>query len=603
MNRHRGLFLGTALLGMLGIACSAGAQVLDFQQLEHNDGLTRDEGTVVIENGFQVTKGQNEAFNFATFGTQETRYPGSTALFNNTVNGVVKISAIDGHSFNVVSIDFANLNSPGSVAIHLVGNKTGGGQVTQTINHSDPDGILPLDLVTYPLTGFNNLDSIEWLQESPYHQFDNVRITGGIEISGYDITDAARSGFGGWGHAYNGIIADTGNFTANGFAFTRANYRSGCGTLNDGSEGTGTADTELFANNANARPRITLRLNGDFKVKGITLYSFDSGNTIPGTIRGCDVTIGGQTFSFSTTEPTPNDEFIDLTGSPLGNIATRQVILSNFIHDGSNGLNEMFCIGEIGLRGVSSGCTIDQNQPSATVYMAGFGQTDLAQSFQHPTSRNICGAGIKLQPNIGTTDTVRISLWDRLPNNGGTMLATGSVQGSAGCWVDVFWNPVTITPNTTYFLVFDGNTTLGISGDTSNPYPRGQVYANPGYQPFPNFDYTFRTYSNPIPQGINLTVTGTCPGTVTVRWTNAQPNATVALIFAKNTGSFIIPFGPCQGTRLGLGNNQIQLVNTFPSGSQGSGSRTGPVGNAACRGYLQMHDIPNCTLSNVAQLP
>ncbi len=261
-----------------------GNVIIDFQALEHNDNLVADHGTVVTEDGFQVTKGQGEPFNFATFGTQVDRYPGSTALFNNTVNGLIKISAIDGHSFDVQSIDFANLNSPGTVAIHLVGNKTGGGQVTQTINHTDPDGILPLDLVTYNLTGFSGLDSIEWTQESSFHQFDNVVISSG------------------------------------------------------------------------------------------------------------------------------------------------------------------------------------------------------------------------------------------------------------------------------------------------NP-------------------------------SISLSVRGTCPGSVTVSWSGAQPNSTVALIFAKNTGSFVIPFGPCQGTVLGLGANQIRLVNTFGAGSNGSGSRSGQAGSSACRGYLQMHDIPNCTLSNVAQLP
>lgn len=167
------------VIATCGLTLGAQAQVLDFQALEHNDGGIADHGTVVTEDGFQVTKGQGEPFNFATFGTQETRYPGSTALFNNTVSGVIKISAVDGSSFDVESIDFACLNSPGSVTISLVGNKTGGGQVFQTINHSDPDGILPLDLVTYNLSGFTGLDSIEWTQASPFHQFDNVVISQG----------------------------------------------------------------------------------------------------------------------------------------------------------------------------------------------------------------------------------------------------------------------------------------------------------------------------------------------------------------------------------------------------------------------------------------
>ncbi|GEM_PF-1455690 len=100
-----------------------------------------------------------------------------------------------------------------------------------------------------------------------------------------------------------------------------------------------------------------------------------------------------------------------------------------------------------------------------------------------------------------------------------------------------------------------------------------------------------------------LTATGTCPGLVTVRWENATPNSTVALIFAKNTGSFVIPFGPCQGTVLGLGSQSIRLVSTFPSGSNGSGSRSGQSQSGACRGWMQMHDLPGCNLTNVVRHP
>ena len=136
---------------------------------------------------------------------------------------------------------------------------------------------------------------------------------------------------------------------------------------------------------------------------------------------------------------------------------------------------------------------IDQNQPSGPIYMAGFSQTDLAQSFMQ-TNGNIAGAGILLQAGIGSSDNVTIQLWDALPNAGGTMLAEASATGTAGAWVDVYWTAVTITPSTTYYLVFVGNTTLGIAGDINNPYPNGHVFANPGYSPFPGYDYAFRTY-------------------------------------------------------------------------------------------------------------
>ena len=148
---------------------------------------------------------------------------------------------------------------------------------------------------------------------------------------------------------------------------------------------------------------------------------------------------------------------------------------------------------------------IDQNQPNNAAFLAGFSQPDLAQSFQQ-TNANIAGAGIFLQPFVGTPGVVTITLWDALPNAGGNALASASASGAPGNWVDVFWSPISIIPATTYFLVFtSNNSTLGISGDV-NPYANGQAYANAGFQPFPLFDYTFRTYydnqfSPQVPEG------------------------------------------------------------------------------------------------------
>lgn len=98
----------------------------------------------------------------------------------------------------------------------------------------------------------------------------------------------------------------------------------------------------------------------------------------------------------------------------------------------------------------------------------------------------------------------------------------------------------------------------------------------------------------------DLSITGTCPGRITVTWSNARPNVTLALVFARNLGNFQIPFGPCQGTYLGLGNQNIQLISTF---SSGTGNRSVSGNTQACGDYLQMHDIPACDTSNYATIP
>jgi hypothetical protein len=137
---------------------------------------------------------------------------------------------------------------------------------------------------------------------------------------------------------------------------------------------------------------------------------------------------------------------------------------------------------------------VDQSQPVNSTPIAAFFQGDLAQSFQQ-ANNNVAGAGIFLSSYYGAGGAVTISLWDDLPNQGGTQLAGNSAAGTPGDWVDVFWSPVGVTPDTTLYLVFTStDDQMAIGGDTNNPYARGQLYANPGYMSFPTYDYTFRTY-------------------------------------------------------------------------------------------------------------
>jgi len=403
-------------------------------------------------------------------GTGSPGWRGNTdwsAYFANIPGASQGRALADSWGASDLKYDFTGAGNPQRVGLLL----STGTQTTWTVRVYNPANVLvDTGQVSMPgpqqavFVGYERSAGVGYLRVSDVENgqitlMDDVRFEhAGSAIASYDIRDAARAGFGNWDHTYNGTIVDTGNFSANGVPFTRANYSGGSGTLNDGSPGTGAGNTQLFANNADARPVITLHLNGNHFIDDLTLFSFDSGNTIPGCIRSVDVTIGGLTQTFATSEPTTNDEFIDLTGSVLSTIPTNTVHLSNFVHDGRpNGLNELFCIGEIGLSG---------------------------------------------------TATTRFG----------------------------------------------------------------------------------------------LTVTGPCPGAVNVNWSSARPNVTLALIFAFNTGNFVIPFGPCQGTVLGLGSSQIQLVRTFNSGP-GNGTLVSNAPRVACRRYIQMHDLPACDLSNVFRLP
>ena len=155
--------------------------------------------------------------------------------------------------------------------------------------------------------------------------------------------------------------------------------------------------------------------------------------------------------------------------------------------------------------------TIDQDAPTNNAFMAAFWQTDLAQSFQQAAG-NVSGAGIFLQAGEGSSGAVTIALYDKLPTNGGSLLAQGSGMGTQGSWFDVLWAPVSVVANSTYFLVFTGDGALGIAGDTANGYARGNVFANEGYGSFSSFDYTFRTYNDvgavPEPETYALMLAG-----------------------------------------------------------------------------------------------
>ena len=98
-----------------------------------------------------------------------------------------------------------------------------------------------------------------------------------------------------------------------------------------------------------------------------------------------------------------------------------------------------------------------------------------------------------------------------------------------------------------------------------------------------------------------LDVTGTCPGTVNVAWSNAAPNTQQGIVFGNNLGNTTIPTGPCQGTTLGIAGS-VRLVQTIGTGS-GSGSVNGQANAGACGHYLQLVQGGSCITSNPDQIP
>lgn len=177
-----GFMAGMIMVGVSGVA---NALIIDFQSLEHNDANKTACSFTYAEKGY--TLNNLSEYPFYTYGTLETfaRYPGSTALFNDSRDGVTELVRSNGHSFDLHSIDLAELNgniqSPDhypQTSVTFVGLFSGGGSIAQAFTLDQY--FVPNDLSsfqTFNFSGFTNLVKVSWMQQADYHQFDKIVVT------------------------------------------------------------------------------------------------------------------------------------------------------------------------------------------------------------------------------------------------------------------------------------------------------------------------------------------------------------------------------------------------------------------------------------------
>lgn len=240
----------------------------------------------------------------------------------------------------------------------------------------------------------------------------------------------------------------------------------------------------------------------------------------------------------------------------------------------------------------------DQDASTHNACLAGFGQVDLAQSFQQSAAGNINGAGVYMDV-YGYPETLTISLWDALPNAGGNLLASGTGTASPSSWFNVSWACVDVTAGATYYLVFSSPVSMCYGGDLYNGYPYGQMYANPGFGSFPNYDYTFRTFNCCSGGGPSLAKTGTCPGPLTLEASNCTPSGRVAFLYG-NAGNSSKPSGLCAGTTLAISNPTLAIVRRTDMSGAAAVSFNAPPG--VCGMTVQIVDVVTCTPSNAITL-
>jgi len=140
----------------------------------------------------------------------------------------------------------------------------------------------------------------------------------------------------------------------------------------------------------------------------------------------------------------------------------------------------------------NSGAVLDINQSLNNTCMAFF-SPGVAQQFT-AVSTTSCGAGLTF---VGSaTGNLTIQLYNALPNAGGILLASGTTTLSGQATGDVTWASTPTTIGVQYYLVFSSlNINTCIAGSLSNSYAGGILYANAGFQPFPQYDYTFRHFT------------------------------------------------------------------------------------------------------------
>ncbi|MBL7803277.1 MAG: hypothetical protein JNL02_06045, partial [Saprospiraceae bacterium] len=296
---------------------------------------------------------------------------------------------------------------------------------------------------------------------------------------------------------------------------------------------------------------------------GITFKYFSAptadpytGGTVIATLPNSNLGGGGTTAttntSFSSTGtyyiyavlwPTPSDVNCRPSATLTFEVVPPPVVSINVTETSGTTPNDgIICNGASVQLSANATGAFDQQQTSDPNCMANFFQADLAQSFK-PATSVLCGAGIKLRDNYASTATIR--LYTNLPNAGGVLLAEGTASVPGAGWLDVSWPSVTVTPGATYYLVFSGSPNLQcINGNTNNPYPDGQTYANGGFQSFPSFDYTFRTYSCPPSPGYLWSTTETTPAITVSPGSNTTYTVTVTNQGCSSSASRSIVVNP-----------------------------------------------------------
>lgn len=187
-------------------------------------------------------------------------------------------------------------------------------------------------------------------------------------ITGYNLTNARPSGFGGFTHTYTGTITPIGGGLAN---YTGG----GSGSLNDNLVA---AQNGNMAFQVSDNTTLTLLMSGTFQWSSLTLFGGTPNppNFLQGALTGATISFGGSSASLTsiatgvdcTTTGQLCDDRFDFAGTALAGLSGNSITISNFQGGFLSGGQRFFTITEVGVTAATSVVP----EP-ATVALTGFG--------------------------------------------------------------------------------------------------------------------------------------------------------------------------------------------------------------------------------------
>lgn len=250
--------------------------------------------------------------------------------------------------------------------------------------------------------------------------------------------------------------------------------------------------------------------------------------------------------------------------------------------------------------------TLDQSSPMGNAWF-NVGVNSLTWQIEIKTGIAGTLEGFEVEissANIGSTvdfEVIRGGGW-----NVGAPLWSGTLATAVGgsSWerffVDVSSAGINLSAGELWVIRTVGNSTAGIRGEYvappgTPPYPQPLYLNGPGCFADCGWRIGFNTYMLTGPSGPHLTLTGACPGPVTLSFTGATPFTNLAVLHGP-AGSFVKNSNPCFGLALAI--NNPSLGGFVPMNANGAGALFFNAPPGACGRTVQGVDLTSCLPSN-----